>query len=636
MSGRPPRIDVWVCARPRAPHLEVVLDALEAAGANPQLALAPAGQGPAAARNEALGRCVGEILALVDDDVEVSEGWLDALRAAWSGPGAEALGCVGGPLGAAFPGGRPAWLDDALLPALGVDGDLPHPEDAARPVVAVEASERTFHAGNVSFRASALRGVGGFWPARGHPGLRDWFGEEHRAQHELARAGWRAARAPGAAAARRIGPSDVGPLGFVALRARHGARSGAVGTPPPPAESARAAATATAGAVVALARIDAGKAVERASRATQNAGMLAAPLLTHRSLQPASTRTPFAYSVPPAPPGPLRSALPRIAQRARRLRGEAPLVLLYHRVATGDDPMALMVSPEHFAEQLEVLGARRAPAGLEKIVAGEAPASAVAVTFDDGYVDVHDAALPALEAAEVPATVFISTGHVRSGRAFWWDALARLLGAAPADAGPLELAVDGEPRVWPAHDAGEREVAFTLVAAWLHALPPETIDAALEAIAAWAGAGDPFDPAPADRPMAVDELRRLAASPVVTIGSHGRHHPCLAALAPERQAADLAAAREDLAGWLGHPPAGLAYPYGVLGVDVDAATREAAREAGHAYAVVNTAGALPRRADRLAFPRAAVPDVGADAFDAWLRERAVQRRATTIPPVLAV
>jgi peptidoglycan/xylan/chitin deacetylase (PgdA/CDA1 family) len=291
-------------------------------------------------------------------------------------------------------------------------------------------------------------------------------------------------------------------------------------------------------------------------------------------------------------------------------------------VATGGvDPLALMVSPRHFAEQLEVLGSRRTPVPLEEIIAGEAPASAVAVTLDDGYADVYEAGLPALEAAGVPATVFVSTGHVDAGRAFWWDAAARLLGAAPADAGPLELAVDGDALAWPARDEAERAVAFRCIAAWLHAQPPEAIDAALQAMAKWARVDDPLAPAPEDRPMTVDELRRLAASPVVTIGSHGRDHPCLAALTPERQAADLAAAREDLAGWLGHPPAGLAYPYGVLGVDVDAATRDAAREAGHAYAVVNTAGALPRRADRLAFPRAAVPDVGAHAFDAWLRER---------------
>ena len=614
MTRRPPQIDVWVCARPAAPRLDAVMSALEAAGAKPRLAISPAGQGPAAARNDALARCRSEILALVDDDVEVSAGWLDALQAAWSTPDADGLGCAGGPLEAGFAGARPAWLDDALLPALGVYAGRPPAEGA------VDAAERTFYAGNISFRAAALRGVGGFWPARGAPGLRDWYGEEHRAQHELARAGWRAAWVPGADAVRRIDGAALRAFDVVLLRARHGARAGAVGAPCRPAATARAAAKAAAGVPVAAARRDTGKLVERAARAAQNAGVLIAPLLAPGSLQPATTQTPFLHSVPPGAPGPIRKALPRFARRARRLRGGAPIVLLYHRVAASrEDRKALTVSPQHFAEQLAVLGTRRTLMDLEEIVAGEAPRSAVAITFDDGYADALHAALPALEAAGVPATVFVSTGHVGSGKAFWWDSVARLLRSAPADAGPLELVVGGEKRVWPARNPAERELASRCIAAWLHAQQPEVIDAALQAIANWARMRDPFAPPPEDRPMTVDELRRLAASPRITVGSHCVNHPCLAALPPERRASDLVTARDVLCEWLGSPPDGLAYPYGVPGVDVDGATRDAARAAGYAYAVVNASGAVSRRTDPMALPRAAVPDVGADAFDAWLR-----------------
>ena len=139
-------------------------------------------------------------------------------------------------------------------------------------------------------------------------------------------------------------------------------------------------------------------------------------------------------------------------------------MLLYHRVArAGEDPLALRVSPQHFAEQLEVLGTRRSPSPLEEIVAGEAPRSAVAITIDDGYADVVDAALPALEARRRAAPRSSSAPATsRSGKAFWWDAIARLLRLAPDDAGPLELAIGGETRAWPARDAGEREFAFAV------------------------------------------------------------------------------------------------------------------------------------------------------------------------------
>ncbi|MDX6657165.1 MAG: hypothetical protein QOH62_1958, partial [Solirubrobacteraceae bacterium] len=75
----------------------------------------------------------------------------------------------------------------------------------------------TFHGGNVAFRAPALRGVGGFWPARGHRFGRDWFSDEHEAQRELARAGWRAVFDEAMAARRLPSPG----------RLRRAARAGA-------------------------------------------------------------------------------------------------------------------------------------------------------------------------------------------------------------------------------------------------------------------------------------------------------------------------------------------------------------------------------------------------------------------------
>jgi glycosyltransferase involved in cell wall biosynthesis len=138
MTRPPVEIEVWVCARPGASHLNLATAALACAGAVSRVATAPAGEGAAGARNEALARCESEIVALVDDDVEVLPGWLDALRAVWSTADADALGCAGGPLGARFIGGRPGWLSDALLQGLGVD-------DPEWPVAPAPAAPRAVH-----------------------------------------------------------------------------------------------------------------------------------------------------------------------------------------------------------------------------------------------------------------------------------------------------------------------------------------------------------------------------------------------------------------------------------------------------------------------------------------------------------
>ncbi|MGH2822062.1 MAG: glycosyltransferase family A protein, partial [Thermoleophilaceae bacterium] len=158
------------------------LAALERAGAGTPRIEHVGPDGPAMARNRALAACEAEVLALVEDDVLVEPGWFEALTAAWEGAEGR-LACVGGPLRASFAAGRPAWLSDDLVDTFAT-------LDMGERTALVDARRGTFHGGNVSFRADALRGVGGFWPARGHRDGRDWFSEEHEAQRELARAGW--------------------------------------------------------------------------------------------------------------------------------------------------------------------------------------------------------------------------------------------------------------------------------------------------------------------------------------------------------------------------------------------------------------------------------------------------------------
>src|SRR4051794_6982334 len=196
----PPSITVAVCSDGDAPDLARVIAALRAQGAGPEVVDAAE---IATARNAALAACASEVIAYVDDDVIVGEGWWERLRAAWAD--ADALvGALGGPIA----GARAAV-------------------DYGPEALDLDAAQRTLYAGNLSFRVSALAGVQGFWPARGRPRTRDWFCEEHQAQRELAGAGWRVRYEPGLAAS-RVGPPD--PL---RTRLRYGARLQLLGEPRP-------------------------------------------------------------------------------------------------------------------------------------------------------------------------------------------------------------------------------------------------------------------------------------------------------------------------------------------------------------------------------------------------------------------
>jgi len=597
-------IDVAVCLDRLAPALPEALEAVgrivpapivAAAGLSaaqlvavrqlvarevPDARVVEAPAGVAQARNAALAATDAEVLAYLDDDVAPPRGWLDALAAAWAAA-PEDRATIGGPIALRFDGPRPRWLADGLLGALA-------PLDYGPRAMELDPRERTLRGGNVAFRTAALRAIGGFWPAR--DSQRDWFAEEHHAQRELAAAGWSAEYRPELGVERIIRVAALRRREIVARRARYGGRAQLAGSPRDVRAALRAAASSAAGAGLALVQGDVATASERAARAAENAGALAAPVVAHRGLQPAAPSTPFRPSVPDPLP-----ALPRLPS-LRRDEGPRAVVLLYHRVAEPEhDPLALAVSPANFAAQVDALRSRIVP--LEQIASGDFPDGAVAITFDDGYADN----LPALRGIDVPVTVFISTGHVEEGRAFWWDELSRLLHTARAD-GPLTVALDGDVRTWPARDAAQRAVAMRGLHAWLQAQSRARIEAALAQVRAWAQAPDGEDP----RPLTIDELRELAQH--VTIGAHGRDHLSLRWFPAEQQLAELERSRDDLTRWLGRAPTAFSYPYGVPGRDLDATTQAMAARAGYTLAVVNAPGEVGPGADPFALARVVAAD----------------------------
>lgn len=133
--------------------------------------------------------------------------------------------------------------------------------------------------------------------------------------------------------------------------------------------------------------------------------------------------------VGPSLPYPVKAAITRVRSAAwlARTRGRPDVsglrVLLYHRVSDDDDPLA--VTPARFREQMDVLAA----SGYRVVDLLEAlwlldndtlPPRTVGLTFDDGFTDVRDEALPVLAAHGFRATVFVTTGVSDGRRTFPW------------------------------------------------------------------------------------------------------------------------------------------------------------------------------------------------------------------------
>ena len=149
------------------------------------------------------------------------------------------------------------------------------------------------------------------------------------------------------------------------------------------------------------------------------------------------------------------SGLLHSLQRVRAWWQNDLRILAYHRVMDLPDPETfdfdlelISASPQRFRDQMQLLTKRFRPTRLTDVVvaldAGEVlPPDTVVVTFDDGYDDNYRIAYPILRELGVPATFFVSTGHIDSGRPFTYDWLMHMILLTPAPRLVLpELGID--------------------------------------------------------------------------------------------------------------------------------------------------------------------------------------------------
>lgn len=98
-------------------------------------------------------------------------------------------------------------------------------------------------------------------------------------------------------------------------------------------------------------------------------------------------------------------------------------ILYYHRVTRDRDPLA--ITPAAFRRQMEALAASGQRVvdlyELDDLVLAPGEA-AVALTFDDGYRDVLQNALPVLREHGFPSTVFVVPGAITGATCFEWYA----------------------------------------------------------------------------------------------------------------------------------------------------------------------------------------------------------------------
>lgn len=273
-------------------------------------------------------------------------------------------------------------------------------------------------------------------------------------------------------------------------------------------------------------------------------------------------------------------------------------ILIYHRVLERVDPLCPMeVDAAKFRWQMRLLSTHMRVLPLteavQRLAMGSLPARAVCVTFDDGYANNAEVALPILRETGVPATFFVATGYLNGGR-MWNDTVIEVVRRFPD--GPLDLSALG----LGTFQLQGPETRVQAIAGIIGVLKYVQPDRRAELTARLAERLD--TPLPDDLMMSDSQVRDLHAAGM-EIGGHTVWHPILARVDEATARREIQEGKERLEGLIGERIQVFAYPNGRPGQDYRPRDVALVKKLGFTAAVSTVWGVSARHSDRWQLPR---------------------------------
>ena len=296
-------------------------------------------------------------------------------------------------------------------------------------------------------------------------------------------------------------------------------------------------------------------------------------------------------------------------------------ILMYHRVLREPDPLQPDVPDvRQLAEQFRALAGAfkvlRLHEAAEMLREGRLPAGAACITFDDGYRDNHDLALPLLREYRLPATVFVASGYLNGGCMFndtVVETVRRL------DHGTIDLSEVGLGQRLVSDIPSRRSLIGELTRAIKYLEPQRRIEFCADLCRR---AGTTL---PNDLMMDDHQVRAMADSGLVDIGGHTVTHPILAKVDADQARREIAENRDRLQTLTGRTPLCFAYPNGKPDLDYAAVHADMVREAGFEAAVSTAVGVAIDQADPFQLPRFMPRERSAAQFVARMMRMATHR-----------
>ena len=214
----------------------------------------------------------------------------------------------------------------------------------------------------------------------------------------------------------------------------------------------------------------------------------------------------------------------------------------------------------------------------------------VVFTFDDGYYDNYEKALPIFEKYNIPFAVYIPTDLISRKQFAWWYFIEDII----RDHSHLTYAYEGLEKTT-GIETKEQKAAFFMELRKMIQKDPATLASLIERYKPNMDSYHNLFLNPA-------QLAVLAQHPLVTIGSHSVSHPSLANISNEASFNEIALSKTELEKMTGKKVKHFSYPFGTIN-DVGAREMDHAKKAGYLTAITTSYGDIHATTDLFNLPR---------------------------------
>jgi peptidoglycan/xylan/chitin deacetylase (PgdA/CDA1 family) len=273
------------------------------------------------------------------------------------------------------------------------------------------------------------------------------------------------------------------------------------------------------------------------------------------------------------------------------------LVLTYHRVLADYDPVIDEVDAIQFTRQMETLAEYfnvvSLEKGLELMRAGMLPAGSVCITFDDGYRDNYDVALPILSALNLPATFFIATGYLGDG-IMWNDVVRQAIKKTSLKEIDLQEFTLGKQSI----DTEQKKVQ--IIEKLLGHIKYNDVGRRIELVNQLK---DIAEVDSSERLMMTDQEVKELSCAGMEIGGHTVSHPILTCTNDDDARREIVEGKQYLENLLGKKLKFFAYPNGQIGKDYNEQHMRLVKEAGFSAALTTNNGVIDKDSGVFDLPR---------------------------------